>query len=94
MRVENGQLGLEVIQKENPDVILLDLMMPVMDGVTMLHKLRELVSFKETKVIVLTNAGDVENMRQTMTMDNAIEFLIKSNVSLDQIAAKVKTLLP
>src|SRR5690349_21540818 len=40
LRAENGQIGLDMATANNPDIILLDLMMPVMDGKTMLHMLR------------------------------------------------------
>jgi len=92
IKAENGQTGLELIISQNPNVVLLDLMMPVMDGKTMLKKLREFPQFKNLPVIVLTNAGDVDNMRETQLYYNANAFLIKSNTSPDQIVAKVKEL--
>ena len=92
IKAENGQTGLELIISQNPNVVLLDLMMPVMDGKTMLKKLREFPQFKNLPVIVLPNAGDVDNMRETQLYYNANAFLIKSNTSPDQIVAKVKEL--
>ena len=41
LEAENGQIGLEVATREKPDLILLDIIMPVMDGMTMLKKLKE-----------------------------------------------------
>ena len=87
---ENGEVGLEKATTNKPDIILLDLMMPVMDGKTMLRKLRLLPHFKSLPVIVLTNNGAVENIKETQHFDNACEFLIKSNVSIDEIVRKVK----
>src|SRR6185369_1136012 len=86
----NGQEGLELAIKHIPDVIVLDLLMPIMEGKSMLRKLRETPECKNIPVIVLTNAGDIENVRDTQFYSDAIEFLIKSNVSMDQIVAKVK----
>lgn len=86
----NGQEGLDMATSNKPDIILLDLMMPVMDGKTMLHKLRELPDFKYLPVVVLTNAGEVDNMRETKTYDNASAFLIKSNVNPEDIVQVVK----
>ena len=91
---ENGKAGLDKTIEQKPDIILLDIMMPVMDGKTMLKKLREFPQFKRLPVIVLTNAGDVENIRETQRYDNACEFLIKSNVSVDEVVNKVKFWLP
>jgi DNA-binding response OmpR family regulator len=86
----DGQHGLKQAVEHKPDIILLDLMMPIMDGKTMLRKLRELPDFKKLPVIILTNAGEVENIMETQHFDNACEFLIKSNVSVDEIVKKVK----
>ena len=89
----NGQIGLDMAKAQKPDVILLDLMMPVMDGKTMLHKLREIQEFKFLPVVVLTNAGDVDNIRETKRYDNASAFLIKSNVNPDDIVQVVKDIM-
>lgn len=86
----NGQIGLEMVQSQRPSLVLLDLMMPVMDGKSMLHRVREIPEFKTLPVIVLTNAGDVENMKETKLYDNADEFLIKSNVKPQEIIDKIK----
>jgi two-component system, OmpR family, response regulator ResD len=86
----NGKDGLESAISHKPDLILLDLMMPVMDGITMLRKLREIPEFKKLPVIVLTNAGEIENIKQTQRYENASEFLIKSNVSMDDVVKKIK----
>lgn len=89
----NGQEGLNAISNNKPDVILLDLMMPVMDGKTMLSKLRAMPGGKEIPVLVLTNAGDIESMNETKTYYNAIDFLIKSNVNPDDVVEKVKSVV-
>src|SRR5258707_14385833 len=65
----NGQIGLEMAQANNPDIILLDLMMPIMDGKTMLHNLRQIPQFKSVPVVVLTNEGDVESMKEVKFYD-------------------------
>jgi two-component system response regulator/two-component system chemotaxis response regulator CheY len=90
IKAENGQVGLDMAVSQNPDIILLDLMMPVMDGKIMLKRLREIPDFKYLPVIVLTNAGDVDNMRETKRYYGASDFLIKSNVTPDDIVKKVR----
>ena len=92
-KAENGQVGLEMAQAKSPDIILLDLMMPVMDGKTMLHQLRQIPKFQYLPVIVLTNAGEIDNVRETKFYDNASEFLIKANVNPDDIVKVVNDLL-
>ena len=86
----NGEIGLATLKEQKPDIVILDLNMPVMDGKEMLHTLREIPEFKFLPVIVLTNSGDVDNIRQT-NYDNASEFLIKSNIEPDALINKIKT---
>jgi len=86
----DGVEGLEKNETHKPDVILLDLMMPKMDGKTMLHNLRQNPEFKTLPVLVLTNAGQYENIKETKHFDGAVEFLIKSNESVDDVVTKVK----
>lgn len=90
LTAENGQVGLEMVISQKPDIILLDLMMPVMDGKTMLHKVREIPEFKNLPVIVLSNAGDSESIHETKFYDNANEFLIKSNINMGDLVQTVK----
>lgn len=86
----NGALGLEMLQSQKPDLVILDLMMPVMDGKTMLKKMREIPEFSKVPVFVLSNAGDSNTIMETKTYYNASEFLIKSNISLEEILTRVK----
>lgn len=88
---DNGQLGLEAVISQKPDVIILDLMMPVMDGKEMLHRLRSLPESQKTPVLVLTNAGDADNIRQTKFFDNANDFLIKANITPGELLARIKS---
>lgn len=90
---ENGQLGLEAVQTQKPDLVLLDLMMPIMDGKTMLHQIRSIPEFQSLPVIILTNAGSVDNMRDTQFYDKANGFLIKSNTNPEEIIMSIKSLI-
>ena len=90
LKAFNGEDGLALTIANKPDIIILDLLMPILDGKSMLRKLRESPEHKHIPVIVLTNAGEIENARETQFYSDAIEFLIKSNVTMDQIVAKVK----
>ena len=92
LRAENGEAGLKTAVSEKPDVVVLDLVMPVMDGKTMLHELRKIPGFEKLPVIVLTNVGTVDNMRDTKFYDGASDFLIKTNVTLNEVASRVKQL--
>jgi len=67
--------------------------MPVMDGKTMLHKLRQIPEYYGLPVIILTNSGDADSMTQTQLYDNAKGFLIKANTTPDQVLKHIKDLL-
>ncbi|MEI8338851.1 MAG: response regulator [bacterium] len=57
---ENGKLGLQLVESMKPEIILLDLMMPEMNGDAMLEELRQKPWGKTIKVIILTNMGEQE----------------------------------
>jgi two-component system cell cycle response regulator len=58
----NGEEGLVVAAREKPDLIFLDYNMPVMDGITMLRRLREDTELRRTAVIMLTAESGAENI--------------------------------
>src|SRR3989344_8083810 len=62
----DGEEGLAVALKERPDLILLDLLMPKMDGISMLKKLREDEWGKKVKVLVLTNLEDTNKISEAI----------------------------
>lgn len=86
---ENGQIGLQKALAEHPDLILLDIVMPLMDGHETLKKLRMDAWGKEANVIVLTSMDDVRNV--ALAHEGAItDYIIKAHSSLDEIVNKVK----
>jgi len=62
MEAANGEEGLAVASRENPDLIILDYNMPVMDGITMLRKMREDPGLKRTPVIMLTADSGLQSL--------------------------------
>jgi DNA-binding response OmpR family regulator len=86
----NGKLGLELVDKMRPDIILLDLMMPEMTGDEMLVKLRASDWGKQIKVIILTNMGEQEAPQVVKTLD-VKRFIIKAEMTPRQVAEMVKS---
>lgn len=89
---DNGQLGLELIDKMRPNIVLLDLMMPVMTGEEMLGKLRATEWGKNIKVIILTNRGEQEIPPEVKKM-GVTAIILKADMTPRQVAELVKSKL-
>ncbi|OGZ07292.1 MAG: hypothetical protein A3D65_02230 [Candidatus Lloydbacteria bacterium RIFCSPHIGHO2_02_FULL_50_13] len=89
-QAKNGQEGLDTAFKEHPDLILLDLLMPIMDGLTMLEKLRQDATWgKDAAVILLTNINDPEKIALA-TEAGSYDFLVKSDWNIEDVVKKIK----
>ncbi len=88
----DGQAGLDVVFSLAPDLILLDLVMPKMDGMAMLRKLRQDERGKKIPVIVLSNLNNAKSIDASLAA-GAQKFLVKVNNSLDDIVCAVKSQL-
>lgn len=89
---ENGKIGLELIKSMMPDIILLDLMMPIMRGDQMLEELRASDWGKNLKVIILTNMGEQE-VPTTVKELGVSAFILKADMTPRQVAELVKKTL-
>jgi DNA-binding response OmpR family regulator len=89
---KDGEEGLKVALKNKPDLILLDILMPKMNGVDMLKQLRVDNWGRTVPVLLLTNDSNPEHMRQTLK-DNAVDYLIKADWDLDSVIKIIKTKL-
>ncbi len=89
LKARNGEEGLELALEKHPDLILLDIIMPKMDGITMLNKLREDEWGKEVPVVVLTNLSAAD--KKTKRVEKEVnEYLIKADWKLDDVVKKVE----
>ncbi len=85
----DGEQGLAVALSKHPDLILLDLLMPKMDGITMLKHLREDSWGKNVPVIILTAFKDVNHINEVAKF-GVTDYLVKSDFQLSEIVEKVK----
>ncbi len=90
--VSNGQDGLDVALGEKPDLILLDIILPQMDGFTILEELRKHQRTKKIFVAMLTNLGTEEDKAKGEKL-GANDYLVKANLTPAQISDKVKEYL-
>jgi DNA-binding response OmpR family regulator len=89
---ENGKVGLEIAEKNRPDIILLDLMMPIMTGDEMLKALRKTEFGKKVKVIILTNVSkdDAMNKLKGLKVDG---YIVKAHYTPQEVVDIVKQTL-
>lgn len=89
---ENGEVGLKLIQDFHPDIVLLDLMMPVMNGLEVLQKLKDDPELTRAKIVVLSNMGDTETTAKIagFKVDDRI---IKAELTPAQVEERIKKLL-
>lgn len=78
MTAANGVEGLAMIRQEHPDIILLDLQMPVLDGISVIQELRADPTLKTIPVIVLSNVDQDEMFQKVSDLGGACHYLIKS----------------
>lgn len=90
---KDGKEGLAIALREKPDLILLDILLPIMDGMTMLKKLREGGRCKDTKVILLTNLQADESIMKGVVADQPSFYLVKTDFTIEDIIRKVKITL-
>ena len=84
---DNGRTALEIVGKEKIDLVILDILMPEMDGITFYYKLKNIVKI-HLPIIVLTNVSDAAGYSKDIK-----EVMIKTNVSIQEVVEKVKKYL-
>ena len=85
---QDGEEGLKMVQDEKPDLILLDILLPKLDGISMAKRLKE--KGIKAHIIFLTNLKDVEHIGEAVETMQDTEYIIKSDLHVDQIIARVK----
>jgi DNA-binding NarL/FixJ family response regulator len=89
---ENGQVAIEKIKKIQPDIVILDILMPVMDGLEFLQQIKLPQHFPKTKVLVLSNLSDKKTIEEAIKL-GATKHVIKSSMSPSQLIRTVRSLL-
>ncbi len=89
----DGEEGLALALKEHPDLVLLDIILPKIDGMTMLKRLREDAWGKTVLVIILTNVAPDERVMRGVIEDKAAYYLVKTEWKISDVTQKVKDAL-
>ncbi len=89
LEARDGEEGLKMAIEKHPDIILLDIIMPKMDGLTVLKKLHEDPKDKEIPVILLTNLSDDQQVAEAIK-EGVYEYLVKSDWKIADLVKEVK----
>lgn len=92
LTAEDGAQGLELAKKEKPDIIMLDIILPQLDGFSVLEEVKKDAAMKNIPVIMLTNLGTNEDKLKGQKM-GAIDYLVKASLTPGQVSAKIKQVL-
>jgi len=87
---QNGEKGLEILRNDKVDMILLDILMPVMNGVEMLEEIKKNEEWKHIPVILLTNVGEKESIQKVRDM-GVKNYLIKSHFTPAEVIEKIES---
>ena len=85
----DGEDGVKKIKEEKPDLVLLDLILPGIDGFEVLAKVREEESLKSLPVIILSNLGQREDVEKGLRL-GAIDYLVKAHFTPGEIIYKIR----
>lgn len=89
----NGEEAIIQVMKEKPDLILLDVMMPKMNGVETLKALKREPKTETIPVIILTNLGDNPEDTKNAKELGALDYLVKSDITLRELSERVKRVI-
>ena len=84
--------ALDKIKSQKPDVVLLDLLMPKISGMTILRELKSDPNFEEIPVLILTNVEGTNELSQAIAL-GACAYLVKAETNIDILSAKVKEVI-
>jgi two-component system, OmpR family, response regulator VicR len=89
LQAETAEKGIKLALKNKPDLILLDILLPKMDGLTMLKMLRKNSWGKNVPVIISSNATDQQKVSEAMKL-NVYDYIIKTDLVLNDLVKQVK----
>ena len=88
----DGEEGLKKIKDEKPDLILLDLILPGIDGFEVLAKMKEDQSLSQIPVVILSNLGQRDEVEKGLNL-GAVDFLIKAHFTPGEVIERIKYIL-
>ena len=90
--VSNGDEALQALDSFLPDLIILDLMMPVRDGFSFLEEIKKNAKWKNTPIIVASNLSQPDDVVKAVQM-GANDYIVKTDLTMKEVLAKIKKIL-
>jgi len=88
----NGEEGLAMVRAYHPDLVLLDIILPRMDGIEVLRAIRNDPAIQSTAVVMLTNSESNDAVQESVAL-GAKAYLTKTSYTLDEVSEKLKSIL-
>jgi len=89
--IERGEKVLEMVRKKEPDIVMLDIVLPNQDGWSILSQIKEDKDLKSTKIVVLSNLGQKEEVEKGLKL-GAAQYLIKAHYTPSQVVKEIEKL--
>ncbi|MBU1045614.1 response regulator [Patescibacteria group bacterium] len=87
----DGEEGLRKIEESKPDLVLLDLILPGLDGFEVLERIKDNPSTSAVPVLILSNLGQRDEIERGLKL-GAVDFLVKAHFTPEEIVEKIKTI--
>lgn len=88
---QNGEEAKQLVEEHKPNVVILDLILPKVDGFVFLEEIRNIEEYKKLPIIVASNLGQKEDIKKAMDL-GANDYVVKTNLSIEELVQKVKAL--
>jgi len=92
VEAEDGERGIEAVKKEKPDLVLLDLILPGVDGFEVLSQIKKDPSTAQVPVLILSNLGQKDDIERGLKL-GAVDYLIKAQFTPGEIVKKIAKVL-
>ncbi|MDD5739082.1 MAG: response regulator [Candidatus Pacebacteria bacterium] len=92
LSANSAEQGFAIAKKERPDLILLDILLPMGNGIDLLEKIRKDEDIKDTKVLTFSNYDDISTKKKAIEL-GSIDYLIKTNYTPNQIFKIIQNIL-
>ncbi len=92
LKADDGIKGIKIINESKPDIVVLDIIMPRMDGFEVLKMVKKDPKLQDIPVILLTNLGQKENIEEGIEL-KADDYIIKAHFTPDEVVNRVEKVL-